>query len=116
MKNAVVKGTEFSENRTNRRNRFHYKALIEFGDNLQQRPCIIWDISQLGARISAETVADLPNTFDVVLAERGNVRRLCHVQWRFDNQLKVLFATTKEAAQSDPRNSTFSSQEVVLID
>ena len=91
--------------------RYYHKAQIEFGSEMHRRPCIIWDISHSGARISAETVSDLPDTFDVLLTDNGNVRRVCQVQSRFDNQLGVrLF---KKAEHSVLSPSTVLTTELV---
>ena len=103
MENAAI-----SETRLRMPGRFYYNAVIEYGDASNRRPCIIWGISGEGARLSAETVADLPDTFSLLLAENGSVRRLCQVQWRFDNQLAVQFlAREPQLASPLPRNIVF---------
>jgi PilZ domain-containing protein len=104
MKNAA-NASAISETRFRVRRQFHYNAVIEYGDASNRRPCIVWGISREGARISAETVADLPSTFSLLLAENGSVRRLCQVRWRFDNQLAVQFlARELQQALPLPRN------------
>ena len=44
--------------------------------------CVIWDISQSGARLAvALPMADLPNHFTLILRKDGNVQRGCEVVW-----------------------------------
>ena len=100
MKNAAS-ASAISETRFRVRRRFHYNAVIEYGDAPSRRPCIMWGLSREGARLSAETVADVPDTFSLLLVENGSVRRLCQVQWRFDNQLAVQFLA-REPQQASP--------------
>lgn len=101
-------GSAIFERQTTAHRRFHYNAVIEYGDASQRRSCIIWGISRAGARLSAETVADLPDTFSLVLAQNGSVRRLCQVRWRFDNHLVVQFL----ARETQPALSS----NVVFVD
>ena len=100
----------FQQKRANKRQRFYYKASLSFAD--QQHDCIIWDISCSGARLSAEIASDLPDTFEIVLTKRGNVRRLCRVQWRFDNQLGIRFVTKSCL----PGHSPTPKREIVVVD
>jgi hypothetical protein len=104
----VANGSAISERQTRAHRRFHYNAVIEFGDASKRRSCIIWGISRAGARLSAETVVDLPDTFSLVLAQNGSVRRLCQVQWRFDNHLIVQFM----ARETQPA----LSKNIVFVD
>jgi hypothetical protein len=109
MKN-VANAAAISETRFRVRRRFHYNAVIEYGDASNRRPCIIWGLSREGARLSAETVADLPDTFCLLLAKNGSVRRLCQVQWRFDNQLAVQFLAR------EPQRASPLPRDIALID
>jgi hypothetical protein len=45
-------------------------------------PCVIWDISDGGARLAvAHPIATLPPTFTLALASAGRVTRKCQVVW-----------------------------------
>jgi len=100
----------FHEKRANKRKRFYYKASLSFAD--QQHDCIIWDVSRSGARLSAEMASDLPDTFEILLTKEGNVRRLCRVQWRFDNQLGIRFVP-KSCSPGPPAPH---KGEIVMVD
>ncbi len=56
-------------------------------------PCVVWDISDGGARLAAPRPSDLPPAFKL-LTRDGDVERLCQVVWRNDKQLGVEFLQT----------------------
>jgi PilZ domain len=44
--------------------------------------CVIWDISDGGARLAiAHPTAELPRTFSLLLTKDASVRRNCEVVW-----------------------------------
>jgi len=54
-------------------------------------PCVLWDISEGGARIAAAHVGALPDVFGLFLSKDGGSRRFCQVAWRRGRQLGVRF-------------------------
>jgi hypothetical protein len=53
-------------------------------------PCVLWDISVRGARITAPWPDNLPQQFAVLL-DNKKVRRFCRVIWRRDRFVGVSF-------------------------
>jgi hypothetical protein len=60
-------------------------------DGGTQMPCVLWDISEAGARIAAPRASGLPKVFGLFLTKDGTSRRFCHVAWRRGGQLGVQF-------------------------
>jgi len=56
-----------------------------------QVACVLWDISDAGARIAAARAAALPDVFGLFLSKDGKSRRFCRVAWRRGGQLGVQF-------------------------
>ena len=53
-------------------------------------PCVVWDISDGGARLAAPRPSELPPAFKL-LTRDGDSERLCQVVWRSDKQIGVQF-------------------------
>lgn len=54
--------------------------------------CVIWDISDSGARLSvAHPPEDLPHTFTLVMFKDASVRRDCEVVWTDTKYIGVKF-------------------------
>ena len=57
-------------------------ATIVLGERGQPIPCVIWDISEGGARLAvAHSLATLPNNFTLVLCKSALVQRKCKIVW-----------------------------------
>ena len=57
-------------------------AAVVFGERGLPIPCVIWDISDGGARLAvAHSLATLPNNFTLVLCKNGLVQRKCEIVW-----------------------------------
>jgi hypothetical protein len=52
-------------------------------------PCIVADISKMGARLMVADPQSLPEKF--VIALKGDLRRWCQVRWRKTDQVGVEF-------------------------
>jgi PilZ domain-containing protein len=65
-------------------------------DGGAQVACVLWDISDAGARIAAARAGALPDIFALFLSKDGKARRFCRVAWRRGGQLGVQFV--EEAA------------------
>jgi PilZ domain-containing protein len=59
--------------------------------------CVLWDISEGGARIAAAHGNALPNVFGLFLTKDGRSRRFCQVVWRRGSQLGVRFVAEEVA-------------------
>jgi PilZ domain len=73
--------------RTPRRN----AAWIVLASNGVRIPCVLWDISDSGARIAAARASSLPQIFCLLLSKDGKSRRFCRVVWRNAGQLGICF-------------------------
>ncbi len=60
-------------------------------------PCVLWDISEGGARVAAAHGSALPDVFGLFLTKDGNSRRFCQVVWRRGNQFGVRFVSDEVA-------------------
>jgi hypothetical protein len=57
-------------------------AEVIFGARTPPVRCVIWDMSNGGARLAiAHPLTDLPKTFTLVLFKEASVRRNCEVVW-----------------------------------
>jgi hypothetical protein len=62
--------------------------------------CVLWDISEGGARIAAAHGNALPDVFGLFLTKDGKSRRFCQVVWRRGSQLGIRFVA-EDAANID---------------
>jgi hypothetical protein len=70
------------EDRKNVRRFRRRAATITFGDQKSSVGCVIWDISEGGARLAvALPLADLPHHFTLELFKDEIVQRKCEVVW-----------------------------------
>ena len=54
-------------------------------------PCLIWDVSEKGARLVMPSVKDVPGKFVLTINRNSGERYHCRVMWRTEYQLGVLF-------------------------
>lgn len=67
-------------------------AEVIFGANAPRVRCVIWDISDGGARLAvAHPLADLPRTFTLLLFKDASVQRNCEVVWTDARYVGVRF-------------------------
>ena len=79
------------EQRKSRRQPLRQAAWISLGDHCPLVRCVLWDISDCGARLmAARSPADLPDRFILLLSEQS-VQRNCRVIWRNDRFVGVQF-------------------------
>ena len=74
------------------RRQFHYTARIVAGDNSPPIPCLIADISEIGARLCLKCNSELPESFWLLLTAKGDARRHCRMIWRDGSIVGVAFA------------------------
>ena len=73
------------ELRDSRRHGIHYLAQIDRDGASSPLSCIIWDISDSGARLTVADDQQVPDEFTLLL------RRRCRVVRRYDGQVGVQF-------------------------
>jgi hypothetical protein len=57
-------------------------AKVSFGRGKPSVNCLIWDISEVGARLAVtHSLGDLPHHFTLSLFKNENVKRNCEVVW-----------------------------------
>src|SRR4051794_20994645 len=66
-------------------------AWISHGAGRSDVPCVLWDMSETGARLSAARSNFLPAGFKLLLTKDRRAQRQCRVVWRTDGQLGVQF-------------------------
>ncbi len=80
------------EKRKNARHPMRRAAEVVFDAHEPPVPCVIWDMSEGGARLAvARSLTGLPSTFTLVLYKDGSVRRDCEVVWTDPRYVGVKF-------------------------
>jgi len=64
---------------------------ISYGNSPTPIPCVLWDVSEGGARITAAHSNILPDTFVLILNRATNAHRFCEVVWRRQPHLGIKF-------------------------
>ena len=85
------------EQRKQKRTRRRQAAWVVLDGGVAKIPCVLWDISEGGARIAAAHGNALPDVFGLFLSKDGNSRRFCQVAWRRGSQLGVRFVEDEVA-------------------
>jgi PilZ domain len=69
-------------------------ATVSLGADKPSVPCVIWDISDGGARLAVgHALADLPRRFTLNLFKDGSVKRDCEVVWTDTKFVGVKFTS-----------------------
>ncbi|MEX0752984.1 MAG: PilZ domain-containing protein [Xanthobacteraceae bacterium] len=79
------------EKRKSIRRAMRYTAWIGFDEGSPLRGCMVFDISETGARLELDNPWDVPDVFNLLLSGRGGVYRQCRTMWREGNQIGVCF-------------------------
>ena len=72
-------------------------AWISSGDSETPIPCVLWDVSEGGARITAAHSNILPDAFVLILNQATQAHRFCQVVWRRKPHLGIKFVDPAEA-------------------
>jgi hypothetical protein len=97
------------ELRKSRRRPSRYAASINLGDHCPPVRCVLWDISDGGARLTAaRNVEDLPDRFSLLLND--TVERNCRVVWRNGRFLGVAFVNVVPPYSYRYREHTIETQ------
>ncbi len=85
------------EQRKAKRTHRRQAAWVVLDGGVTKIPCVLWDISEGGARIAAAHGNALPDVFGLFLNKEGKARRFCQVVWRRGSQLGVRFVEEEVA-------------------
>jgi len=66
-------------------------AWIRIADDPVPHVCVLWDISEGGARLSVTDMARVPNEFLLVLERDAPRGTSCRVAWRWQDQIGLEF-------------------------
>jgi hypothetical protein len=66
-------------------------AWISYGLSSTLIPCVLWNVSEGGARLTAAHSNILPDRFVLILNKSDQTHRLCRVVWRRQQHLGVQF-------------------------
>jgi hypothetical protein len=88
------------EQRKTKRTHRRQAAWVVLDGGSAKISCVLWDISEGGARLAAAHGNALPDVFGLFLTKDGKSRRFCQVAWRRGSQLGVRFVA-EEAANID---------------
>jgi hypothetical protein len=84
--------TQRHEKRRSLRRPMRRAAEIMFGADQPRVRCVIWDISDGGARLAvAYPLVDLPRTFTLLLSKDASIQRNCEVVWIDSRYVGVRF-------------------------
>ena len=91
---AIKVLTRGPEERKSLRRPTRRAATVSFGAEKPPVPCVIWDISDGGARLAVGyALADLPRRFTLNLFKDGSVKRDCEVVWTDTKFVGVRFTS-----------------------
>jgi PilZ domain len=76
------------ESRKSPRRTLGYPGKIDARDGTPLHACVLFDVSQTGAKLIAQTAAEIPYEFTLLL---GKTFRKCRVVWKNDRQMGVRF-------------------------
>ena len=86
------------ESRRAPRVRTFLQARVSYGDGAISTACTVNQLSDVGARINIAGTFSLPDTFEIVIPQRGISRR-AKLVWRRDDQAGVDFVDAEEREQ-----------------
>lgn len=84
------------DERKGKRRPLRRAAMVSFGQAGTAVPCVIWDMSDGGARLAiARPIADVPRHFMLLLTKDGSVKRVCEVVWTDTRYVGVKFVSER---------------------
>jgi hypothetical protein len=81
----------FIDQRRSPREHVNFPAWIQPGAGPQRRECMVLDISDGGARLTAPGSATLPKEFWLIFSRDGSRRRRCRLVWRANGEIGVAY-------------------------
>jgi hypothetical protein len=91
-----------SDRRKTPRQEIHWKALIVGVEGSIVAECMTLNVSANGARLLLPPSVEVPDSFDLILAKIGGVRRQCEVTWRSDKGVGVRFVRPSPVEHEAP--------------
>jgi hypothetical protein len=79
------------EQRKNKRKPVRCRAWVSTGKAAPPIDCMVFDISDSGARLELKPECDLPSAFILMFTANGKASRLCDVVWRDGSLIGVRF-------------------------
>lgn len=79
------------EKRGHKRQDLTYRAHVMSVDEVNSAPCVVIDISEVGARLLVENSRIVQDEFILVLAGNRRVLRACKLVWRVDDEIGAVF-------------------------
>jgi hypothetical protein len=79
-----------ADRRAGVRRRVEYAGTIQRSRGRQDL-CVIWDVSEKGARIVVPSAKDVPDKFVLTVGRDRQQRQYCRVMWRTECQIGVSF-------------------------
>jgi hypothetical protein len=110
--NALARDRGREARRSKRKPKRH-AAWISLNSTSAHIPCVLWDISDGGARLAAPRSNVLPAMFNLILSKDGSSQRLCKVVWRNEAQVGVQFLDDQDVDLDYPRNRSSKKAEAV---
>ncbi len=86
-----------AELRRKPRKQLHFPAKIDFGGGTLM-PCLLWDVSESGVRITVSDPTAPPQDFALLLSDES--RRLCRIIWRGAQQIGVRYIDAPASPES----------------
>jgi hypothetical protein len=80
----------------------HWKALIVGVEGSIVAECMTLNVSANGASLLLPPSVEVPDSFDLILAKIGGVRRQCEVTWRSDKGVGVRFVRPSQVEHEAP--------------
>ena len=71
-------------------------ARIVSADGTPLGPCVMLDLSGIGARLETDAVDVLPDEFILLLSHDGRLHRQCSVAWRSAKSIGVRFLPRRQ--------------------
>jgi hypothetical protein len=85
-------------------------ASIRFNNDSSSVECLVRNISQSGARLSVSPAVGLPQTFSLLIPQKG-LSREARLIWRSETEVGVAFVVPA-AVQSDPEGEAVLRRRV----
>ena len=104
-----------SDRRKTPRQEMQWKALIVGVEGSIVAECMTLNVSANGARLLLPPSVEVPDSFDLILAKLGGVRRKCEVTWRSGEGVGVKFVRPSpvehEASHRDDALAQISAKD-----
>lgn len=88
------------ENRRKPRMRTFKSGLLVFNEGRSTLDCVVRNISEGGAKLSFNQVADIPNVFHISLSD--GAKKTCRIVWRKSLDVGVSFDAPEDAPATSP--------------